>query len=47
MEREGIDINRSTLADWVGQIGAFLTPLADAPLWQDICHYLKFNQLGR
>lgn len=30
MEREGIDIERSTLADWVGQTGALLTPLADA-----------------
>ncbi len=30
MEREGIDVERSTLADWVGQIGALLTPLADA-----------------
>lgn len=30
MEREGIDVERSTLADWVGQTGALLTPLADA-----------------
>ncbi|MCC5827777.1 IS66 family transposase [Alkalimonas sp.] len=30
MGREGIDIERSTLADWVGQTGALLTPLADA-----------------
>ncbi|WP_445429082.1 IS66 family transposase [Alishewanella sp. HL-SH05] len=30
MEREGIDIERSTLADWVGQTSALLTPLADA-----------------
>lgn len=30
MEREGIDIERSTLAGWVGQTGALLTPLADA-----------------
>ncbi len=30
MAREGIDIERSTLADWVGQSGALLTPLAEA-----------------
>ena len=30
MGREGIDIERSTLADWVGQTGALLTPLAEA-----------------
>jgi transposase len=30
MAREGIDIERSTLADWVGQTGALLTPLAEA-----------------
>jgi len=30
MEREGIDVERSTLAGWVGQASALLTPLADA-----------------
>lgn len=30
MEREGVDVERSTLADWVGQCSALLTPLADA-----------------
>jgi transposase len=39
MEREGIDVERSTLADWVGQIGALLTPLADA-----IGRYVKAAQ---
>jgi transposase len=29
-EREGIDLNRSTLADWVGKSTALLEPLADA-----------------
>ena len=29
-EREGIDLDRSTLADWVGQSTALLDPLADA-----------------
>ena len=29
-EREGIDIDRSTLADWVGKSTALLEPLADA-----------------
>ncbi len=29
-EREGIDLNRSTLADWIGQSTALLEPLADA-----------------
>ena len=29
-EREGIDLDRSTLADWVGQSTALLEPLADA-----------------
>lgn len=30
MAREGIDVERSTLADWVGQVSRLLTPLADA-----------------
>lgn len=30
MAREGIDAERSTLAGWVGQSSALLTPLADA-----------------
>lgn len=29
-EREGIDLDRSTLADWVGKSAALLEPLADA-----------------
>ena len=29
-DRDGIDLNRSTLADWVGQSTALLEPLADA-----------------
>jgi len=29
-ERDGIDIDRSTLADWVGKSTALLEPLADA-----------------
>ena len=29
-EREGIDLNRSTLADWVGKTTMLLSPLADA-----------------
>ncbi len=29
-EREGIDLGRSTLADWVGKSAALLEPLADA-----------------
>ena len=29
-EREGIDLERSTLADWVGKSAALLEPLADA-----------------
>ena len=29
-EREGLDLSRSTLADWVGQSTALLEPLADA-----------------
>ena len=29
-EREGIDLDRSTLADWVGKSTALLEPLADA-----------------
>ena len=29
-ERDGIDLNRSTLADWIGQSTALLEPLADA-----------------
>ena len=29
-EREGIDLDRSTLADWVGKSAALLKPLADA-----------------
>ena len=29
-EREGIDLDRSTLADWVGQSSALLRPLVDA-----------------
>ncbi len=29
-ERDGIDLDRSTLADWVGQSTALLAPLADA-----------------
>jgi hypothetical protein len=29
-EREGIDLDRSTLADWVGKATALLEPLADA-----------------
>ena len=29
-EREGIDLDRSTLAGWVGQSTALLEPLADA-----------------
>lgn len=28
--REGIDLDRSTLADWVGRSAALLEPLADA-----------------
>jgi transposase len=30
MSREGIDVERSTLADWVGQVSRLLTPLAEA-----------------
>lgn len=30
MAREGIDVERSTLADWVGQVSRLLTPLAEA-----------------
>lgn len=30
IEREGIDLDRSTLADWVGKATALLEPLADA-----------------
>jgi transposase len=30
MAREEIDVERSTLADWVGQVSHLLTPLADA-----------------
>jgi hypothetical protein len=30
MTREGIDVERSTLADWVGQVSRLLTPLAEA-----------------
>ncbi len=30
MAREGIDIERSTLADWIGHTGALLAPLAEA-----------------
>ena len=29
-EREGIDLDRSTLADWVGKSTSLLEPLADA-----------------
>lgn len=29
-EREGVDLDRSTLADWVGKCAALLEPLADA-----------------
>lgn len=29
-DREGLDLNRSTLADWVGKSSALLEPLADA-----------------
>ena len=29
-ERDGLDIDRSTLADWVGKSTALLAPLADA-----------------
>jgi len=29
-ERDGIDLGRSTLADWVGRVTALLEPLADA-----------------
>ncbi|MFZ0255566.1 MAG: transposase [Gammaproteobacteria bacterium] len=29
-ERDGIDLDRSTLADWVGKSAALLEPLADA-----------------
>ena len=29
-EREGIDLDRSTLADWVGKSTALMEPLADA-----------------
>ena len=29
-EREGINLDRSTLADWVGKATALLEPLADA-----------------
>ena len=29
-QREGVDLERSTLADWVGQCSALLTPLVDA-----------------
>ena len=29
-ERDGIDLDRSTLADWVGKSTALLEPLADA-----------------
>ena len=29
-EREGIDLDRSTLCDWVGKSAALLEPLADA-----------------
>lgn len=28
--REGVDLPRSTLADWVGQAARLLTPLTDA-----------------
>jgi len=28
--REGVELSRSTLADWVGQLSGLLTPLADA-----------------
>jgi transposase len=28
--REGVDLSRSTLTDWVGQCGVALQPLADA-----------------
>ena len=31
-ERDGLDIHRSTLADWVGKSTALLEPLADAIL---------------
>ena len=34
-EREGIDLDRSTLADWVGQSTALLDPLADA-IWRHV-----------
>lgn len=30
MAREGVDLERSTLADWVGQVSQLVTPLADA-----------------
>jgi transposase len=29
-ERDGIDLERSTLSDWVGKSAALLEPLADA-----------------
>lgn len=38
-EREGVDLDRSTLADWVGRSAALLEPLADA-----IGHHVRAGQ---
>jgi transposase len=31
--RSGVNLSRSTLADWVGQVGVALQPLVDRLIW--------------
>ncbi len=49
MQRATLLISRTNNVDWK-DVGVHLLPKwypITFPLWQDSCHYLKFNQLGR